>query len=117
MTIDFGGITGIFGTTNQLGIAGQQTYIFMSNNATHSAGDHFGIFTNASGAWDALGDAPPADTINISLADPGTVSLNIGFGHIEYTPVPEPSTYAMIFGAASLLGVIYFRNFKKKNAK
>ena len=55
--------------------------------------------------------------LSASIAGGGTTTLVTGLGQLRsVTVVPEPSTYALIFGAGAFVAVIYLR-YRKREAK
>ncbi len=92
--------TGLVASNAQFGVI---WFPGLSMGDTPSAGDSYGFYTNPN-----LTMPNPGDVINYSpFIDNATIKT------AEYTVVPEPSTYAAIFGFGVLLFVFLRRRFKK----
>lgn len=75
----------------------------LAMDETPQPGDSYGFYTNTNLTMPSAGD-----TINYSpFIDNATIKT------ADYTVVPEPSTYAAIFGFGALLFVFLRRRFKK----
>lgn len=89
------------------------------------AGTVYGIYTNpASTAYSSAWITPTDPTSNYIiglytmdgdqlLGEPGDIASNAGLASLTVTAVPEPSTYAAIFGVLTLSGVCY-RRYRRK---
>jgi hypothetical protein len=86
--------------------AGDKLYVWVFNAAVATSATEWGIFSSSNVQWNMPSD-PNTNTLSTATLDNVIAGGSTGSGPTEYTlaAIPEPSTYALIFGGLSLAWV------------
>lgn len=94
---------------------GTQAYVWGYNSETLDAGSEWVLLTNPNWTFTAQNPGNP-EPLAFDLDTPGTITVggigSLDGGALTTSAIPEPSTYALIFGLG-ILGFLGFRRFRK----
>ena len=106
-----GSIIVIGDTTNTMPTSTQLSVIVFDDS-----NNEIGIFSSSDPDWTSSSFSSGTTTLNSNLIDSSKVGSFTTGSSVSLAAIPEPSTYAAIFGALALGGVIWQRRRKKQMA-